>query len=99
MASKAEKSINKVILYLNILPVIKTIVDNIERLADGSPMSGAEKKATALETLREMWDGIGVFGKVKELQQVPFDAVEPMVSSIIDLVVTLSNMLGRFFKK
>lgn len=80
-----------------VLPLINTIVNIVENFPN---LSGSQKKDSALGFLRSVWSGLQdpKIAKIKEIQGVPFDAVEPVVGFFIDTLVGVLNVTGVFKK-
>ena len=93
-----NKSVNYFALAAHILPLITTVVKLVETFPSAS---GAEKKTTAMVFLKSVWSGLQdpQVMKIKEIEGVPFEAVEPILGIFIDAVVSALNYLGIFGKE
>lgn len=83
--------------YVTLIPrlvfIVQAVVAFIESVKEHEP--GTDKKAAAMESIRDGWGIAQEQFKIKE----PFDVLEPVLSYLIDLAVSVYNMVGYFRKK
>ncbi len=83
--------------YVSYVPslifMIQAVVSLVESIKNGEP--GTEKKNAALDILGQNWESLSKEFKIV----VPFDVLKPVISFLIDLTVSVYNMIGYFRKK
>lgn len=82
-----------VTLIPHLIFIVQAVVGFIESVKAHDP--GPEKKAAAMQSIRDGWSIAQEEFKIKE----PFDVLEPVLSYLIDLAVSVYNMVGYFTKK
>jgi len=83
--------------YVSYVPalifMIQAVVSLVESVKTGEP--GGDKKNAVLEILSGNWESLS-----KEFRiTVPIDVLKPVISFLIDLTVSVYNMIGYFRKK
>lgn len=83
--------------------IIVPIVAAFTKVAEESGASGEEKHAAVAASVEEVYKNLQSSGSVKEIKDVPWALVAPLVVpigvGIISACVTLFNKLGVFIKK
>lgn len=85
-------------LAADLAPIVSGFVKSVE----GTSASGADKKAAVLDLTGTVYEGarrLGALSGVKEVRDVPWEALAPLISILIDAIVAAFNRLGVFLKK
>ena len=77
------------------LPILKGLIEDIEELFGAG--EGEAKKNAILSIFEAIWKGMDL-GKVKEIKDVPFEMVKIIISPVIDALVAIYNIVGKFKK-
>lgn len=82
--------------YVSYVPalifMIQAVVALVEAVKIGEP--GADKKNSVLDILGQNWESLSKEFKI----MVPFEVLKPVISFLIDLTVSVYNMIGYFRK-
>jgi hypothetical protein len=89
MFSGISNIFNYLGIALGLVPAIVQLVKSFE-----VPGFGAEKKALIIAVVKVVWPKLQEF--VKELQPIKWEAMENIVSQVIDMVVGFFNAVGLF---
>ena len=76
-------------IALGLIPAIVQLVKSFE-----VPGFGAEKKALIIQIIKVVWPKLQEF--IKELQPIKWEAIESIISQVIDMVVGFFNAVGVF---
>jgi hypothetical protein len=90
------KAIQLVIQFSSLIPKLIGLLSALVILWEGirSGITGPEKKAGVMKALKENWD---VWAKKWEIEAA-WTVVEPLCDNLIDVIVTVFNLIGWFKK-
>jgi len=81
---------------ISLIPLILKAINTAEVVF--GPGTGTEKKQFVMDMLRELFKQLPqIFGE-KANAILPFESLEGLISSVIDIAVKLLNLLGVFKK-
>jgi hypothetical protein len=83
-------------VWLSLIPLLLQFISTVEGMFGSG--TGAEKKENVMAMVKEVFNNLGtVFGDAAV--NVPsFDSLNPIISTMIDILVKLLNFLGIFKK-
>lgn len=91
---------NDAFKYFQIAGIVLPLVQTVVKLVESFPnQTGEQKKAQALGFTKSVYTGLQSVAKIKEIEGVPFEAFESIISMLIDSVVSLFNLAGIFTSK
>lgn len=87
---------------VGILEIVTPIVGVLIKLAEELGGTGEAKKAAVSTAIADTYIALQATGKVKELNNVPYEAVAPLLvpatSGLIDIIVAVVKKIGSIFK-
>jgi hypothetical protein len=89
MFSGISNIFNYLGIALGLIPAIIQLVKSFE-----VPGFGPEKKALIIAIIKVVWPKLQEF--IKELQPIKWEAIESVISQVIDMVVGFFNAVGVF---
>lgn len=81
-------------LAMIVIPMIQAFVSGAEK----STQDGKTKKEVVMSQLESAWNLAQSTGSIKEIRGIPWEAVAPLVSGLVNIVVDGFNQLGIFHK-
>jgi hypothetical protein len=96
--TQSNKEDNKQMNYFTIITLILPLIQSLVKGAEESSAPGTAKKNVVAEQLKSAYELLQATGSVKEIKNVPWEAIEMIVLPLIDLVVSGWNALGFFNK-
>lgn len=97
-SDKATKAVNIMQAVAMAVPLIEALVELAEK---GSNASGEQKSAAVMEATGAIYESIRRTGTVREIKDVPFASIAPIVANaggLIASIVGIFNRIGRFAK-
>jgi len=84
---------------LKIITIIEAAVQVIERAAAmRGGLTSSEKLTASLALIENIYNGIREHGSVKEIRDLDFALVAPIITRLVGALVTMYNTFGVFTK-
>ena len=84
--------------YFQIVALVLPLIQALVKSAEESHQNGEIKKEVVADQLKNADEILQSTGSVKEIKGVPWEAIAPIATSLIDLIVSGFNALGIFRK-